>query len=446
MADLPEELRARARAEALERYRRGERARPWHRLAGPAAFLASWLLRLGLLEGGDGLHRARLDAALARQRAAWLRELDRQIGGARWRGPLAERLRNAGRSLVVFLATLLFPKPRGPMPALADIRRILVIRTDERVGNQILTTPLLRALKLGIPHAELHVLANARKASVIVSRHVDRVIPFEKRDAFRMPVRLARLFRDLRRTRYDVVVDAGHWSGVSLTALLVARLAGGRAIVGHDRQGSDRFLSHPVTHDPANEVEVPAKLELLRPLGLLPRGLEPETELGSDTGPARELLSRLSLEPGVALLNPGARVADRRWSPAAHAAVARGLAARGLRVLVVWGPGEDGIARAVAEGSGAKLAPPTDLALLAGLLRLSRICVSNNSGPMHLAVAVGTPAVGVFLSGDAARWRHLLPIFQAAEPRGEDDAAAVLDACDRLLARTAARAVPHPSP
>jgi ADP-heptose:LPS heptosyltransferase len=440
MSVLPEELRAQARAEALERYRRGVRFRPWHRLAGPAAFLGSWILRLGLLGGGEGLRRALLDAGMAQERAAWLRELDRQIGGARWRGPMAERLRNAGRSLVVFLATLVFPKPRAPMPALPDIRRVLVIRTDERVGNQLLTTPLLRALKLGIPHADLHVLANARKASVIVSRHVDRVIPFEKRDAFRMPLRLAGLFRELRRARYDVVVEAGHWSGVSLTALLVARLVGGRAIVGHDRQGSDRFLSHPVTHDPANDVEVPAKLELLRPLGLLPRGLEPETELGSDTGPARELLASLSLAPGLALLNPGARVADRRWPPLSHAAVARGLAARGLRVLVVWGPGEEAIARAVAEGCGATLAPATDLALLAGLLRLSRICVSNNSGPMHLAVAVGTPTVGVFLSGDAARWRHLLPIFEAAEPHGEDDAGAVLAACDRLLARTAGRA------
>jgi hypothetical protein len=52
---------------------------------------------------------------------------------------------------------------------------------------------------------------------------------------------------------------------------------------------------------------------------------------------------------------------------------------------------------------------------------------------MHLAVAVGTPTVGVFLSGDARRWRHELAGFEAAEPRGEDDAAAVLAACDRVL-------------
>jgi ADP-heptose:LPS heptosyltransferase len=60
---------------------------------------------------------------------------------------------------------------------------------------------------------------------------------------------------------------------------------------------------------------------------------------------------------------------------------------------------------------------------------------------MHLAVAVGTPTVGVFLAGDAARWGHLLPAFAAAEPASENDAATVLAACERVLA-----AAPSPYP
>ncbi len=429
------ELARAAERRARERYKTGARSRPWDLLRRPLGFLRRWILGLGILRGLSGLRESWLGARADAEEARWLRRLEHEIGGGAPRGPLAEGLRSAGRSLVVGTASTLLPRPKGEVAPLATIRKVLVIRTDERVGNQLLTTPLLRALKLGIPQAELHLLASARKASVVASRHVDRVIPFEKRLAFRRPWRLAALLRGLRRERYDVVIEAGHWSGASLTALLLARLVHGRMIVGHDRQSSDRFLSHPVRHDPANEVEVPAKLELLRPLGLLPRGLEPETELGSDTGPAHALLARLSLAPGFALLNPGARLADRRWPPASYAAVARGLAARGFSVLVVWGPGEEPLARAIAEASGARLAPPTDLALLAGLLRLARLCVSNNTGPMHLSVAVGTPTVGVFLSNDAARWKHLLPIFEAAEPGGDGDAEAVLAACDRLLNR-----------
>ena len=426
---------------ARERYRRGDRWRPWHVLRWPAGFFKRYVLKLGFLDGVTGLRLATLYAGYDLDKARGLRRLAREVGGARGRSALSTRLRDAGRRLVIALATALFPTPRQPLPAGPDLRKLLVIRSDERVGNQLLTTPLLRALAEGLPHTELHLLAAARQSGVVASRHVKRVIPFEKRLFFRRPWRLLALLRALRREGYDAVVEAGHWSGSSLTASLLARVAAGDgAVVGHLRGESARFLSHPVSHDPANENEVRAKLELLRPFGLLPRGLAPETELGSEAGLGEPILAAAGVAGAFAVLNPGARMADRRWPPAAHAAVARGLAARGLEVLVVWGPGEEALARAVAEGSGARLAPPTDLRQLAAVLRRARLCVSNNSGPMHLAVAVGTPTVGVFLSGDARRWRHDLASFEAAEPRGEEDAGAVLDACDHLLRSGGGRA------
>ncbi len=371
----------------------------------------------------------------ASRKSAEDRRLRARVGGGKSRGAAGNALRALGRALVLGLANLLWPRPRAPQPPLASIRKILVIRVDERVGNQLLTTPLLRALKLGLPRAELHLLA-PRQGHLVGSPHVDRAILWQKRDAFRAPGRFLGLVRALRRERYDLVVEAGHWSAFSLTAALLARIVGGRAgfIVGHDRGDSARFLSHPVAHDPSNAVEVPAKLELLRPLGVPPSGLELDTSLGADLGPADALLARAGLAGRpFALLNPGARLADRRWPPEAYAAVARGLAARGLAVLVVWGPGEEPLARAIAEGSGATLAPPTDLALLAGLMRRARLVVSNNSGPMHLGVAVRTPTVGVFFRGDSARWGHRVPGFAAAEVRAESETDAVLAACDRLL-------------
>jgi heptosyltransferase III len=352
------------------------------------------------------------------------------------RGQVASFFRAIGRALVLGLANLLWPRPRAAMPPLSDIRKVLVIRVDERVGNQLLTTPLLRALKLGLPHAALHLLA-PRQGHVVASPHVDRAFLWQKRDAFRAPRRFVALLRALRAERYDVVVEAGHWSAFSLTASLVARVVGQRALVGHDRGDAARFLSHPVPHDPANGVEVPAKLELLRPLGLAPRGLELETGLGIGARAAAATDAVLAASLGArpfALLNPGARRADRRWPPESYAAVARGLLARGLSALVVWGPGEEALAREICDLSGAVLAPPTDLALLAALMRRARVVVSNNSGPMHLAVAVGAPTVGVFFHGDSARWGHLLPGFAAAEVRGDAEAAKVLEACERVLA------------
>ena len=369
----------------------------------------------------------------AARRSAEEKRLRARVGGGTTRGAAGTALRALGRAVVLGLANLLWPRPRAALPPPGAIRKVLVIRVDERVGNQLLTTPLLRALKLGLPGAELHLLA-PRQGHLVGSPHVDRALRWQKREAFRAPWRLLGLLRALRRERYDLVVEAGHWSAFSLTAALVARIVGrDGAIVGHDRGDSARFLSHPVPHDPVNAIEVPAKLELLAPLGLPPRGFELDTSLGGDLTAADAVLRAAGLAGDFALLNPGARLADRRWPPEAYAAVARGLMTRGLGVLVVWGPGEEPLARSIADGSGATLAPATDLALLAALMRRARLVVSNNSGPMHLGVAVRTPTVGVFFRGDSARWGHLVPGFAAAEVRAESESDAVLAACDRLL-------------
>jgi len=382
----------------------------------------------------QALREARRARREARARAA-------RLGGGRGgRGALANALRRLGRAAALALANLVWPRPRAALPAPGAIRKVLVVRVDERVGNQLLTTPLLRALKLGLPGAELHLLA-PRQGHLVACPHVDRAWPWQKRDAFKAPARLLALLRALRRERFDLVVEAGHWTDFSLTASLLARAVAPGALVGHARGDSERFLSHPVPHDPANGSEVPAKLELLVPLGLPARGLELETGLGGDLAAADAVLAGAGLAGSAfAVLNPGARLADRRWPPESYAAVARGLAERGLGVLVVWGPGEEPLAQAIAEGSGAALAPPTDLERLAALMRRARLVVTNNSGPMHLAVAVGAPTVGVFFRGDSARWGHQLPTFSAAEVRGDGETDRVLEACDRALAASGAGA------
>lgn len=429
----------RAESVAARDWREGARPLPG---AGFFAFLSSFVLSFGFLDGLAGWRHARVLGRAAAERARVLRRLDAERGGKKPRGPIAETLRNLGRAVGTGLAAALLGEPEGKLPGITAIRKVLVIRPDERLGDQLLTTPLLRALRVGLPNAELHLLCAARQAPAMAGTSAHRVIPFEKRLAFRRPWRLLALLSTLRRERYDVAIEAAHWSGFSLTAALLARLSGAAATVGHARGPAARFLSHPVEHDPANANEVAAKLELLRPFGLLPRGLELECALGQDVHPARALLAAAGVTGDFAVLNPGARMGDRRWAPSAYAAVARGLVSRGLSVVVVWGPGEDAIARSIASEAGERvgLAPPTDLPLLAALLRLCRLCVSNNSGPMHLAVAVGAPTVGVFLQGDAARWGHHLPRFAAAEPSGDGDAAAVLAACGRLLATASAPA------
>src|SRR5262249_49755634 len=111
----------------------------------------------------------------------------------------------------------------------------------------------------------------------------------------------------------------------------------------------------------------------------------------------------------------------------------------GLRSLVLWGPGEEPLARAVCEAAGdsADLAPPTDLDSLAAYFRSAALVVANDTGPMPLAVATGAPGLALQLSRGAARWSPPGARFAGVRAEGPDAIQAALDAAARLLALTA---------
>lgn len=99
---------------------------------------------------------------------------------------------------------------------------------------------------------------------------------------------------------------------------------------------------------------------------------------------------------------PGSNASSRRWDPERFAEVVRGLVARGERVVVFGGPGERELTARVAGREALDLGGRTDLPLLAAGLAACRVVLTNDSGPMHLAAAVGTPTVALFGAGNPA--------------------------------------------
>jgi heptosyltransferase-1 len=103
------------------------------------------------------------------------------------------------------------------------------------------------------------------------------------------------------------------------------------------------------------------------------------------------------------LINPGAGWGAKRWPVDRYAAVARGLSQRGYRVLVNAGPGEEPLADAIVKGTaGAAIPLATSLEQLLALTRRIALCVAGDTGPLHLACALGRPVVGIYGPTDTA--------------------------------------------
>jgi len=336
--------------------------------------------------------------------------------------------------LIARAAARLLPLP-VERPRSDEIRRVLVVRTDDRVGNALLTIPLVRALQAALPGAQVDLLLAAQRAQVAEGLSKLSIVRFDKRDAFANPLRLVAWLRSLRRS-YDVVVDAAHWHAFSLTSALLSRWAASRWVVGSER-GPEGIYSTAVASPGAGVVEDDAKLTLGAGLDLRLAAQPLETALGRGRSP---------VAGRYAALNPGARKADHLWPASRFAAVARGLrAAHALRSVVFWGPGEEPLAQSVVAASdgAAELSPPTDLDRLAAAFRASALVVTNDTGPMHLAVACGAPTIALFLDEAGLRWAHPGPRFAAVV--AAQDEAKVLAAAAQLLdsVRAAADPAPH---
>ena len=218
--------------------------------------------------------------------------------------------------------------------------------------------------------------------------------------------RALRVLRALRAERYDAALDfQGLWKSAAW-----ARLSGARRVVGWEgrarREPSSAVLVGERAIRSGGGHVIDKNLALLRPLGIEAVGLREFPLPFSADAVARVEAFLADLGDGaVAVLNPGGGWASKLWPPERFGELARGLRTLGLRPLVSWGPGEEALAdRVVASSAGAAVRTfPTSLLDYVELARRARLVVAADTGPLHLACAVGTPVVALFGPTDPAR-------------------------------------------
>ncbi|HXG14878.1 MAG TPA: lipopolysaccharide heptosyltransferase I [Calidithermus sp.] len=288
------------------------------------------------------------------------------------------------------------------------------------LGDVVHALPVAASLRVGLPGARLAWIVEVREAGVL-SGHpaLDEVIAVDTRrwrrarrprDLVRAAGEVWRLARRLSAARFDVTLDLqGLWKSAVLARLTRAPVRLGFAASWCREPASARLHTRRVSPPPAAHHVVEQYLALLEPLGVRTRVLDftlpvdPVAEAAVD-----DYLAGAGLKPRdrLVVLNPGAGRADKRWPAERFAELARRLADEGgARCLVVWGPGEEATARHIAAGAGPRtvLGPPTDLGALLAVLRRASVVVAADTGPLHLAAALGRPCVGLYGPTRAAR-------------------------------------------
>lgn len=281
------------------------------------------------------------------------------------------------------------------------MRRILVMRLD-RLGDVVLSTPVLDALRARDPEAFLAMMVQPACRDVVEGHPaLDAVIVYDKAAAHRGWWRTVRFAWALRRRAFDVALILHP----TRRSHAIAWLAGIPVRIGYARK-SGWLLTHRLPHrkQEGKRHEAAYTLELLRPLGIEPPpDPRPSVAVRADAAQRLEaLLASHGIGPGEPLIviHPSASCVSKRWMPERFALVAdRLIASTGSRVILVSGAPEQPDAQAVRQAMtrpAVNLAGALSVAELAALLRRARVLISNDSGPVHVAAAVGTPVVAIF--------------------------------------------------
>jgi len=281
--------------------------------------------------------------------------------------------------------------------------RVLVLAI-RAIGDTVLITPVIRLLRERVPASYLAVVADGVSADVLRHNpHIDRVVAIDRAASRRLPwfrrcMERLDLTLDLRAQRFDIVVDL--FSGPRSASM--AWLSGARARYGEDYRNRARgfFYTHPIKIVRHGRHLIDQKLDLIQPLtGETDRGGVPlevtVTELEREQAHFTLVQHGVSQGLRVALV-PGGKP-FHLWPEERFAAVADSLVKDYGAQIIFFGSGNDipmcQRVSALMKSKSLNLAGRTSLRELIALLEAMDLVISNETGPMHLAVATGKPKV-----------------------------------------------------
>jgi ADP-heptose:LPS heptosyltransferase len=296
--------------------------------------------------------------------------------------------------------------------------RILVIRTDNRLGNLVLMEPLIRAVKMRFPVAELDILASDVFSELLECQGYN-VIHADKKGQIRNPGKFWSLIGKLRSRSYDVAIDAAHPHSFSLSGAVAAVLSGTDCRISTDAGDSAGWYTQTVAEPPLDWHESRALHSLGSVWDDWPQWSPPELHAAS------------AVERNAAGLHVGA--SGNKGYPIEHLEELVDRICRRVILEVYWGSSDE---RKTADylGSRYPVAVMPELSITGLIDRIAglRLFITPDNGPMHIASALSVPVIAFFRIDNMDRFAPLSEgskiLYAEDGPDPERVAAAVLEA------------------
>lgn len=291
-------------------------------------------------------------------------------------------------------------------------RRILLIRTD-RIGDVLLSTPAIKAVRQAYPNAHIAMMVRPYAADIVDGNpYLDEVVLYDKDGEHKGIFSTLRFAAGLRKKRFDLAIIFHPTNRSNI----IPFLAGIPERVGYDRKGGI-FLTKRLkdTKHLGRKHEIDYNLDVLLAAGIEAKDRALYMPVKDEDERIIErffVLNGLGTKDTIIAIHPGASCPSKRWPAYRFGRVADELINRHkVKVVIIGGPAD---IKTVGEAETGMLNKPIvlseghSLGEVAALLRRCRIFISNDSGPVHIAVAVGTPVISIFGRLDPglspARW------------------------------------------
>jgi len=292
------------------------------------------------------------------------------------------------------------PRPGFGQRKVTDgYKRILIVRTD-KVGDVILSTPVIKALRDAYPYAYISVMIRPYTRVVLEGNpYLNELMIYDKDGKERSWFGSLRFARALRKQKFDVAIILNP----SNRGNLIPFLAGIPKRIGYNRKMG--FLLTDKIKDTKHlgqKHEIEYNLDLVRHLGIKPLDKNMFVAENPDSENWAENLfikEKIGFKDKLVVINPASSDRSKMWPADRYAAVADRLAEKGYRIIILGGPGDNKITDQVFKNMRQpviNMVGNNNISQAASLLRRCQVFISTDTGPMHIASSIGIPIVAIF--------------------------------------------------